>query len=354
VNPGDSEEQRRRAYILRRFRQPGKDPLTLAIEVCRERKVPVVFSFRMAEGGSYHASLERPAFSRQHREWTIGEPLPGGSTTVPGLGEMLGGQGGWGMDRAIPEVYAHQMAIFKEALENFDVDGIEFDFKRYYPMISNPRANHPVHTRLVREMRALLDDLAKKKGRGRMLLGARVSYSIDGPLDPRLGIPGVDFNCKDLGLDVETWIREGCVDYVCPSYFHGRDLPGHPDTREFAELAKGTRVGIYPTTFARPRWPEKERHPDSEASWRRFRDEICADALHMYADGADGISTYNMNPGDYANPLLYPPPRNRTPGESFRRGSPAYNRIVAAVMARLGSPQELRRLLEADLDFMRE
>jgi hypothetical protein len=351
VNLGTSQEQERRKNIARKWREPGKDSISLTLEVCRERRIPMVISFRMAEGGSYWATLLKTDFSRGRPDLMMGWPMPGTQEIyVPGLGIMLGGQG-WGLDRAIPEVYDHQMAIFKEAMEKFDVDGIEFDFKRYYPMISNPHVNYPVHTRMLREMRQFLDQLARKRGRGPMLLGVRVSYSIEGRMDPHLGWPGVDFNCKDLGLDVKTWIKEGIVDYVCPSYFHGRDLPGYPNTWEFTELARGTKVGVYPTTFARPRWPEKEKHPDNQKSWHRFRDEICSDALQMYADGADGVSTYNMGPGNYQNPKVYPPAHEIKIEGNFRRGSDTYNMIVGEVMKRLGSPQALREYMTQDLNL---
>jgi hypothetical protein len=352
VNLGTPEEQKRRANIAKKWREPGKDSISLTLEVCRERGIPMVISFRMAEGGSYWATLLRTDFSRGRPELMMGWPMPGiPEIYVPGLGIMLGGQG-WGLDRAIPEVYDHQMAIFKEAMEKFDVDGIEFDFKRYYPMISNPHVNYPVHTRMLREMRAFLDQLARKRGRGPMLLGVRVSYSIEGRMDPHLGIPGVDFNCKDLGLDVNTWIKEEIVDYVCPSYFSGRDLPGNPNTWEFTELARGTKVGIYPSTFARPRWPEKEQHPDNQKSWHRFRDEICADALQMYADGADGVSTFNMNPSNYTNPKIYPPASGIKIEGNFRNGCDTYVAIVREAMKRLGDPRALRALMAQDMSFV--
>ena len=64
----------------------------------------------------------------------------------------------------------------------------------------------------------------------------------------------------------------------------------------------------------------------------------------MYADGADGVSTYNMNPGNYANPMVYPPSRDLTIGGRFYRGCPTCGRIVAELMERLGDPRALRDL----------
>ena len=52
---------------------------------------------------------------------------------------------------------------------------------------------------MVRDTRRMLDAVAEKKGRKKLLLGARVGISIDGP-----PIRWVDKSCRDIGLDVRT------------------------------------------------------------------------------------------------------------------------------------------------------
>lgn len=111
----------------------------------------------------------------------------------------------------------------------------------------------------------------------------------------------VDMSCKDLGLDVTTWVKEGLVDYLCPSMFWGYNPTGIPKTAEFVALAKGTHVGIYPTVFPYSAWmadgpdkgPVEEKNPKI---MRRYRDDIVNAALQCYAEGADGISTFNWVP----------------------------------------------------------
>jgi hypothetical protein len=107
-----------------------------------------------------------------------------------------------------------------------------------------------------------------------------------------------------LGLDVKTWIAEGLVDAVCPALFLD-GLPSLPKTREFAALAKGTNVGIYPTLWSWPLWAHGEKpwmiceersislEKKDEQALALYKDELCTTALRMYEDGADGISTFN-------------------------------------------------------------
>ena len=160
------------------------------------------------------------------------------------------------LDPAIPEVFDHRMRIFTEVAQNYDIDGLELDFRRWYFMISDPLKNHTVLTEMVRQIRKMLHETAKAKGREPMLLGVRVSPMLRGTFDIA-DFPGAHYgepenlSCQNLGLDVKTWIQEGLVDYICPTLFLS-ELPGLPRTNEFVALARNTPVGVYPTLFDVP------------------------------------------------------------------------------------------------------
>ena len=278
------EGLKRQSVTMRKLLDLGTDPFTLTIEACRKRRIPVVASYRMNSEDFYQYETLMYDFGRAHPEWKI----PGANC----------------LDPAVPGVYEHRMAIFNEVAERYDIDGIEFDFRRHYHMVSNPLVNYPVLTRMVRQTRRMLDETARKKGRQKLLLGARVGPSLDTEPNPfvfpgsqRPQIPQ-DSSCKDLGLDVKTWIAEGLVDYLCPSLFSGI-LPGIPKTREFSALAEHTSVGIYPTLWTNAPWQNK--WPWAEITLEKkdekvlaiYKDELCSTALRLYEDGADGISTFN-------------------------------------------------------------
>lgn len=281
---GVPESTRRQVEAMRKLRELGTDPFTLTIEACRKRGVPILASYRMNAEDFYGKTMRMSDFERGHPEWKI----PGANCADP----------------LVPEVFAHRMAIFREVAERYDIDGIEFDFRRWYHMVSDPLKNHAVLTRMVRETRQMLDETARKKGRNRMILEARVGPSLDTDPSPFV-YPGIFYpqkpvnaSCKDLGLDVKTWIAEGLVDALCPALFLD-GLPSLPKTREFVALAKNTPVGIYPTLWSWSLWAHglSERSiglgKDDAQALALYKDEICTTALRMYEDGADGISTFN-------------------------------------------------------------
>ncbi len=124
-----SESSIKQALVIDALVAAGTDPLAITIEACRERGVPIVASYRMNAEDFYGGELDMYDFGRQNKDLRI-------------AGHNC-------LDPAHPEVYNHRMAIFTEVANNYDIDGIEFDFKRWYHMISDPHKNHPVLTRMV-------------------------------------------------------------------------------------------------------------------------------------------------------------------------------------------------------------
>jgi hypothetical protein len=314
--PDDENEAR----AFRALLDAGTDPLAITIEACRERGVPIVASYRMNAEDFYHGELDTYDFGRTHKHLRI----PGANC----------------LDPAHLEVFEHRMAIFAEVVESYDVDGIEFDFRRWTHMVSDPLENHPVLTRMVRETSEMLARVAADKGRDGFLLGARVAPTIDGP-----SLGRDDMSCRELGLDVETWVRDGLVDYICPSFFWGYNPGDDPHTAEFVTLTRGTDAGVYPTVFPCSKWqkesPEAERiDVDDTEKLRRFRDDVVNAALICYEQGADGISTFNWVP--HHQPGMTP----RNLRESWGLGSA---KVQMHVHPLLPDPDALRDYLASDV-----
>ncbi|HQE82669.1 MAG TPA: hypothetical protein PK166_09485 [Candidatus Hydrogenedentes bacterium] len=279
-NGGADAERQRDA--LRSLFAAETDPLTLTIEACRARGLAIVASFRMNAEDWYDNTYLLSDFGRAHPEYRI--------------------SGAGNLDPAVDEVYAHRMALLTEAAQRYDVDGLELDFRRWYRMVSNPLENHTVLTRMVRDTRKMLDETARMKKRDKLLLGVRVGPSLDSEPSPYL-FPGIFYaekptnaSCKELGLDVAAWFRDGLVDYVCPSLFLAT-LPGEPLTQEFAKLAEGTQAGVYPTLWPHAAWMhgigERRVERGDDKALALYKHDLCQTVLDMYRHGADGISTFN-------------------------------------------------------------
>ena len=317
-------------------------PFLITIEECRKRGVMVVADYRMNAEDWYHNTYRLSDFGREHPQWRIPLTEEEKQRARDAGGEPPEFAGC--LDPAVPEVYAHRLAIFREVAERYDIDGIEFDFRRWCHMISSPLENHHILTRMVAETRRMLDQVAAAKGRDRLLLGVRVGPALDTPQAvaayPGAVSPGCDKSCTELGLDVRTWIEQELVDYVCPTLYWPR-WPGLPHTQEFAELAAARNVGIYPTLFPLPAWLEQEPEetrplePGQTERLTRYRNEFRDLALALYAHGADGISTFNW----YFHLHLARMPHQWQAYYGYGMGGAAIQKQMLAV---LGDPDAIR------------
>ncbi len=336
VWPETSEEDAgRQAAAMRRLLESDTDPLTVTIRACRERGVPIVASYRMNAEDFYAGELDMSDFDRQHKDLRI----PGRDC----------------LDPAQPEVYQHRMAVFTEAANDYDIDGIELDFRRWYFMVSEPLKNFPILTRMVADTRKMLDETAQRKGRKKMLLGVRVGPMLEGAF-VKEDFPGAYYgeptnqSCRNLGLDVKAWVEQRLVDYICPALFSPIGLPR---TKEFVELAKGTNIGIYPTLSYTPRWAHYDGPtlPDSDETQLRHLRDVCAEALKCYEDGADGVSLFNWFPHHVPVPgqEYQGWGRRREWPQGYRPDAPGFGQVQQALMPKLASIEALRECMTQEL-----
>jgi hypothetical protein len=108
-------------------------------------------------------------------------------------------QGLWNL--ACAEVRERKVAIFRELLESYALDGIQLDFARHTPCLPPGREwEHRAHaTAFVRMVRRMMLEVEQKTGHPR-LLAARIGESIP-------------VNHAD-GLEVDAWLAEGLLDIV--------------------------------------------------------------------------------------------------------------------------------------------
>jgi len=134
-------------------------------------------------------------------------------------------------NHAHPEVRRLRLETAVEACERYDVTGFEYDFMRcpLYFKHSEVGRHVPLMTEFVRQTRAALDAVGKRKGR---------------PIGLSVRVPNTVAGARKLGLDVPAWIGEELVDIVVPSTFFNADL--EEDIREWVRLAAGTPVRINP------------------------------------------------------------------------------------------------------------
>ncbi|MBC8876512.1 MAG: family 10 glycosylhydrolase [Planctomycetes bacterium] len=274
---------------MRGLRAEGTDALHLVTEHMHKKGKKVLAAIRMSD--THHRSLDRsnplcPQFAVDHPEYVIKQP--DGRTNETAL------------DYSYPEVRQHRMAIMRDIAERYDVDGLELNFVRWakhFPR-DKGREKAPIMTDYVGEVRRLLDAAAKNRGFSdarsqpkRLTLGVRVPESLHA--------------CWLAGVDIETWVKNGWIDYVVISTWNNTD-PQLP-VEDFAQFTKpagvdtivvmGNMIGAIwsgpPKILDRP-VAMSAKHADGYVGMLLTEAEARGAAANYYAWGADSISFWNV------------------------------------------------------------
>ncbi len=219
----------RYAENLRSLWERNLDSLEIQLREAKRLGMDFWFHLRMndwhhADAAGKSVNLLGSRFYDEHPEYLIG------SEAVKGLHHSMQALA-WFQNYAHPEVRQLRLDVVAEAAERYDIDGFQYDFMRCHGYFKpgEEKANMPVMTQFIRDTRAILDRIGTKKGK-------TLGFSVR--------VPNTIWGARNLGFDVETWIKEELVDIVVPSTFFNADL--EENIREWADLACDTSVRINP------------------------------------------------------------------------------------------------------------
>ncbi len=268
---------------IRALRAEGTDVLKVVTSHMRAKGKEVLAAIRMSD--THHRQIGHthplcPQFAIDNRQFVIGQP--DGRTNETAL------------DYSYPEVRDHRLKIMREIAEDYDVDGLELNFVRWakhFPR-DKGREKAPVMTEYIGEIRTMLDDAAKKRGLDRLTLGVRVPESVAA--------------CWLAGVDIETWVARGWVEYVVISTWNNTDPQLRVD--EFARFTRpadvdtivvmGNMIGSLssppPTILDRPVAMSAKHQTSSYLAMLITESEARGAAANYYTWGADSISFWNV------------------------------------------------------------
>ena len=238
------------------------DPTPVMAEAARSKGLEIFGSIRMNDThdafGKPHRRLDYH-LKVDHPEWLIGHEGMRDDIMISAPALYWSG-----LDYAVPEVRDDRLWWIRNTAESYDLDGIDLNFFRmpYYFKPGAERDGIPLMTDLVRNARRIVDDAAARRGRP-MLLGVRT--------------PGTVETCMTIGLDVETWLKEGLVDRLL---IGGGYMPLTSPAEELVRLGHQYDVPVYPCI-------------NCGAPTQGTGDELRAAASNILWAGADGIYLWN-------------------------------------------------------------
>ena len=204
------------------------DPTPIMVEGIHRQGLEVFGSIRMNDThdafGMPEGRLVYP-LKVAHPEWLLGERSQKGSPFTTLEAAMWSG-----LNFAIPEVREDRLWWVRHTAENYDLDGIDLNFFRmpWYFKPGEEEAGAPLMNDLIQGAHRIVRKVSESRHRP-LLLGVRV--------------PGTLQACNRIGLDVETWLKQGWVDRMLIG--GGYTVFTNP-AQELVKLGHSHDVPVYP------------------------------------------------------------------------------------------------------------
>ena len=203
------------------------------------------------------------------------------------------------LDYARPEVRDYFMALIKETLERYDIDGLELDFMRepYLFSAEKEKEGGLLLTQWMGDVRKQVSEAAAKRGHP-IRIGVRV------PTRPDVSLA--------MGLDAGAWAREGLVDLVVatPRWSTIDFDIAIPEWRKLLGTTKVTLAGGLEIRY--------QSIPGGPAS--TVTPELAfGAATAVLAKGADAVYLFNYFPGVFSPPVYQSTLRAMSSLESLQK-----------------------------------
>ena len=276
---GDGQQSDRPDYMntyaanLKALVDAGTCPLKIVTDFAHEHGMEAFASLRMND---VHDSFVEGHLSRwklDHREFLVSTRGLQTAIAEPAFpGSRVANLYATALDFTHPVVRDRKFEIIQEVCLRYDLDGVELDFIRHPVLFKSIFEGETITpeqislmTSFIRRIRQRMDEIGKERGRP-FLLAVRTPDD----LDLSLGI----------GLDLETWMREGLVDmlFLGGGYAHF-SLP----VAKMAKAAHAYGVPLYPCI----------NNPGQLMDGKGL-EMTRALATKWYAEGADGIYFWNL------------------------------------------------------------
>ena len=264
--------QMSRMVLVRNLFAEGTDHMEIIAKWFRASGKEFFWSLRMNDMHDAWGGRSISEFKQQRSEWLVGSA------------ERQPAHGKWtAWDYGQPEVREMVFRLVEETCLNYDLDGIELDFWRF-PLLFRKVAeggvagdeDRAVITDLMRRIRDVANRVSLERGRA-VLVAVRVPDSVG--------------YCKDIGIDLETWLKTDLVDIFIP----GGDFRLN-EWQYSVDLARRHGVKVFPSLeISRLGNHRKNSRSDPARLQRESLAGYAARAANVWNAGADGIHSFNMS-----------------------------------------------------------
>ncbi len=273
----------------------GMDTLEVMIDYARKNGLEIFYSNRVNDVHDYYFPKFLSALKVRHPEYTIGHAESKDPRTPTETLRLMrkGRQSYTGLNFGLEVVRDLTVEAMREVCRTYDIDGIDLDFFRSPRLFASSQIKYGTN-KMVNVMEQLekgfagspppagpqdiehLNDMMRKirvmtqeEGLRR---GKPILVAARGIIDPEYSLA--------YGMDFRTWLEEDLIDIVMPIH-HGIPRGKHLGSLQaFIQLAHQYGVPAYPCLRF-------------HSAYQQTRLDCRGEAMSRFAEGADGITTFN-------------------------------------------------------------
>ena len=241
----------------------GKDALEVMVDFTHKHGLEIFYSNRTNDAHDYYFPEWLAYIKVKHPEYTIGHAQAEGDRSPQETLKLMRKRKGsyTGLNFELEIIRDLTVEAMRQVCRNYDIDGLELDFFRsptLFPSVGPEQVE--LLNDMMRKMRKMTEEEGMRRGRP-ILIAARCINN------PKRSLK--------KGLDVKTWLKEDLIDILMPIHVSGK----MGSLKEFIDLSHRYNVPVYPCP--RENWNQSNR-PIARGA-----------AIFRFAEGADGITTFN-------------------------------------------------------------
>ena len=245
------------ASAYRKFQDKGINIMERIIDECHKRGIKAYCHHRFSE---VELTSDRNEIKQKHKDWVI---------------KTWWQEGLWSL--ASPELQEFKLNYITKIMTKYKFDGICIDFLRHLPCL--PVGKQWEYRECATEFMNKLKDNMNKLGR-QVAVGSK--------------LPENGEACQRDGFDVETWAKNGSVDFVI-----GGSRTVNPDIDWYKKVTEGTNTLVYAC------W---DAYHLADAQHNQTRDFYRGMLSNWTNKGVDGIVAFNFAPAPHEELAKLLPP----------------------------------------------
>lgn len=197
---------------------------------------------------------------------------------------------------AYPEVRKLVCSGVKEIAENYNIDAIHFD-DYFYPKLENMISDDIAYRQHTENSSIKNDEKIEDWRKENINLLIKEVHetikNVNSNIEFGISPPGNAEKCSKVGIDIDTWIKENYIDYLCPQIYWSLefvDMPFEKTLNNWIHLTEKSNVKLYAGLALYKACTDAD-----DGTWKNDKKILAKEINLVHKNNLSGIMLYSAN-----------------------------------------------------------